>query len=318
MGWLVSRLFLALLVVFLALTPAYAAGDGKDSPFFDRNYAKSPFFEPEKEDPQADVETPADKILKDFGDPELDPPINVVENAPKPFKAFMSALDSGDKKLAFKYAKQYARYMKRLQGRLSDVVGMVGIAQETEGVTGVEDWQSSPEFNKYRYLLKDDLKEEDLEISAEVAKRRSAVEKEQANLELLERAKANEKMAGKAPVDPKARVDVLFFFSPEGRFTPQMLAEIDKLRTGFSDDPRVRISAFYVSSAPVQDLAQFQKEHDISFAIKPDTAGLHTKFKIKELPATVLVSPGTSQGVVEEGFRRSFYLDEIIRMMQGR
>lgn len=78
-----------------------------------------------------------EEILAAYGDPEQEVPIQVVESAPRPFKAIMSALELGDEDLARAYARQYVRYVGRVSSQsealaklTSEVPGMPEVAPD--------------------------------------------------------------------------------------------------------------------------------------------------------------------------------------------
>src|SRR5262249_12308432 len=82
--------------------------------------------------------TPEQKIIAKYGNPDEKPTITPVENAPKPFKGMLEALNAGDDKLAYRFAKQYMRLthqLSQLGGRVGSLTNAAKIAEGLDNDT---------------------------------------------------------------------------------------------------------------------------------------------------------------------------------------
>lgn len=296
--------------------------------------------EPLHSDPEKSELTEREKIFAEFGDPETDPTINVVDNAPKPFKAMMRALDFGDDELAFDYARQYVRYLDRHKERVSRVTSLVGHAGEAEGVLGQGDWQRDKLYGDERELLEKykqrrtseeakgevkslDVRAADLLKEAKGARLGSDTASQQPTSEVpqideaAERTAIARKIAGKVPVDPRGEVDVLFFFGTRDEQSAAMFDQIDQLAIATKSTEEIDIVGLSLDRAPTDALQAFARETKLNFPLLPGT-DMAEKLKIKRSPTVVIVARTTGQAVYEEGFRPFYYLDEVRQAMQGK
>ena len=108
-----------------------------------------------------------------------------VENAPKPFKAMLRALEAGHDDLAFQYARQYVRYIGHVQSQNARLMSMTGKALEREGMAEPGQWKGGPDFVEDQEIL-----ERDLERSGIAAKSAGLDERTR---EMFEEAKAAER-----------------------------------------------------------------------------------------------------------------------------
>jgi len=67
-----------------------------------------------------------ERLTKKYGDPNSPPALRVQDSAPIPFKGMMEALEAGDDALAYDYAQQYTKLIKKLQRTNKRVISMVG------------------------------------------------------------------------------------------------------------------------------------------------------------------------------------------------
>lgn len=314
----------------------------------------------EVEQSDQDEKDPVAKILKEYGDPTAEAAINAKSDAPKPFKAMMAALEAGDEKLAFQYSKQYTRYLNRVQERVNKVTGLVGIAMESQGMLGEDDWQNSPRYAETRSAVAEELElaklkkeessvrdldpkvaamldrakkqevidqakiakmqgndqEEDYEPNAKQAQhdQHDNFDEKKARLEVRAAIKAS------IPADTYGEVDIYFFFRPKDRnsllILPEVQAVYDKYQAQIKSG-KVKFLAVSLDALDGSALGTFTEKNQISF---PITSGmsLAKKLEIKGYPTTVFVARNSGKAVYEEGFRRSFYMDEVLGLMQGR
>lgn len=137
----------------------------------------------EKEEKELSKE---EQILKDFGEPKLETPILAVDkDAPKPMQAMFAALEAGNDKLAFEYARQFARYMRNLRERSQRIAELTDIGQQLEGEKPLRPIPEGADYDSTKYLWEDALKREEKYRS--VAKNLGPEVRE-----LLERAESEE------------------------------------------------------------------------------------------------------------------------------
>ena len=125
---------------------------------------KSPALQPDASDRSAKEEAEAleklpvrERLLKKYDDPAKDAPVLAVENAPRPFKAMMEALQLGQDDLAFQYAKQYVRHLKNLKERSVRVQSLTGFALKSEGLIEEGAWKGAPALIEDQQLYQKDL-----------------------------------------------------------------------------------------------------------------------------------------------------------------
>ena len=274
-----------------------------------------------------------EKILKEYGNPESDPEINVIDNAPKPFKAMMKALDAGEDELAFDFARQYVRYLDRHQQRVSRVTSLVGHAGEAEGVLNSNGWQKDELYGGERHLLdkyrekqegadeKADVRTVDQRAAAVLADMKSrgepTPEKPPVQLdEKAERMKVRAKLAGQVPVDPNGEVDILFFFGTRDDQSAAMFDQVNQLALLTKETENIDIVGLSLTPVPRDLLQKYSAEAKLNFPLI-EGGEMARKLKVKRGPTVVFVARNTGKAVYQEGFRPAFYLDEVRKAVQG-
>jgi hypothetical protein len=292
--------------------------------------------EAEKAETQADPKavaaddsqlSPAEKILKQYGDPNADAPVTAVDTAPGPFKAMMAALQANDDDLAYRYAKQWVRHVQNVNDRTQKVVNFTQMAMESEGLADPGSSGKSP----YRYLLNRDLKNGSL-----IANNEYLGSVDQRALSLISRAQAGTLNSGvteedvraqskmivdqrNLPTDPNGQVDVYFFLSinDKDRDSISMLGEIDRFFKENGDNKEANMAGFTLEPATDEQIRHFKQRYRIDFPIV-DGHQMAKEFQIPTSPATVFVPRSTQEPFLEPGLRNFFYLDEVLRKVQGR
>lgn len=293
---------------------------------------------------KADLTSP-EGIVAAFGNPAEDDKILAEEKAPPSYKGMMAALELGDRKLAWQYARRYARRVRELGSRSTYIMGLTGKAFEREGVLPKDGWQSSPQFAEQQKLLEEDLKESgqleteksriarlDPETRAFLKQAQEAEEKagaksvdspkgtEQAIGETNEaaaRAQIRGVLAGKVPVDPKGLVDIYFFLRPRDSASLAAAPEVEKFFREASLKPGVHFVGLTMEEANPIEVDDYRKRTGVTFSIQSGGA-LADQFKLRTSPVTIFVTQTTSKVVIEEGARPAYYLDEVLRLMQGK
>lgn len=238
------------------------------------------------------IQTPSD-ILKIFGDPDADITIPGRDDAPLPFKGMMAALETGDQALAQKYARQYVRYLKRVQSKTDKVMAIVSKAMGDEGMVKPPEAMPSEESDAEKLVneAQDEAKlREDVRLAVK----------------------------DKVPQDPFGQVDIYFFFRMEDEGSKLMLPEIESFYAAVSDDPNVKFIALSLDNVSREDIQEFRDTYKLTFPIRGGIS-LAKKLNVSGTPVTLLMTHNAPQKVVvEKGFRRSFYLEEVTQLMKGK
>lgn len=275
------------------------------------------------------------EILSQFGDPEIETPVQAQENAPVPFKGMMAALQVGDKELAYRYARQYIRYVNRVQDRASTALNLQRLAKEREGYTPPGSNIENPEHG---------LLEKDIAGSEEQETEKARIASLDAGtLKLLEEAsraegtnfglngfappidqseqKAELKNIQKAhgssiPVDPKGEVDVLFFFNPVDTESRQMAAEFERTYLNLKNNSKIRFVGLFTNGALADGGQNFRMSTNVTFPMRSGI-DLAERLKLKSSPTVVILARNTGDAVYEQGFRGAAYLKQVISMVGG-
>ena len=277
----------------------------------------------------------AEEILSRFGDPEQETPVQAQENAPVPFKGMMAALQVGDKELAYRYARQYMRYVNRVQDRASTALNLQRLAKEREGFVPAGSNIDNPE---HLLLEKDAAASEE-----EEAERARIATLDPATFKLLEEASHAEgtklglsglmqpispedsraelvnihKAHGASvPVDPKGEVDVLFFFNPIERESQQMAKEFERTYQNLLGNQKVRFVGLYTKGALADGGNAFRTSTGATFPMRSGL-DLAERLKLKSSPTVVILARNTGDAVYEQGFRGAAYLKAVISMVGG-
>jgi len=287
--------------------------------------------------------TSEDDIVAEFGEPDEKLPMMAVENAPKPFKAMLRALEAGHDDLAFQYARQYVRYIGHVQSQNARLMSMTGKALEREGMAEAAQWQGGPNFVEDQEIL-----ERDLEKSGIGAKSGGLDERTR---EIFEEAKAAEKKADarNAPggensivpsmdddavaqalinresgeparmvAAPEAAVtgpptDVFFFFSPNDRTALEMAPDIESLhRSGLP----VNVVGFTVGAYNLGEAQRFKSITRTTFLIR-DGSKLAQSMKLTGTPTVVVTDPRTGKMVSRGGIVRYTDLEQIVKSLDS-
>ncbi|RMD86128.1 MAG: hypothetical protein D6808_03950 [Candidatus Dadabacteria bacterium] len=131
------------------------------------------------------------------------------------------------------------------------------------------------------------------------------------------RADLRKSFVGKVPVDPAGKVDVYFFFNASDRKSYPMLSEMEKVYQLARKDPAVNFAGLILEKATKEDLREFRSTHNITFPIFGG-GKLSKIYGVTKLPTVLVVSHSDpAKVVVEEGYRRHIYFEEMIKVMKG-
>ncbi|MCB9030339.1 MAG: hypothetical protein H6619_04745 [Deltaproteobacteria bacterium] len=305
-----DRFIISLLFIF-ALSPALLAAEGVNS-FFENNSARSVFnkdikenssdgfgyFRKRKEraaasniEQQAVSYTPPqtnltrDELIQKFGKPTDPVPLLGRDDAPKPFKAMMHAFEAGETDLAQEYAKQFSDYLMKVEERNSQIMGVV----------------------------RDTIAEK--KMTEEQKLKQAAQEKELAMREQVRKA-----LSYKITPDPKGEVDIYFVFKTDDEVSMLMVPEVTEVFRDIveSDDPRVNFIGLSLDKVADETArSQLMQEKKISFPVMGGDV-LARELSVQRTPAFIVVPRNVpNRKLVESGYRRFFYLDEVVKAARG-
>ena len=290
-------------------------------------------------------------IVAKFGDPTKDAPVFAQDNAPTPFKGMMAALEAGDDKLAFNYARQYARHLRNLDQRTKRAMAFQALAMEKEGMLPADGWQSSKNLDAERFAVEEEMEAEierhlktentridqldpkaraflqkaaqlegiievDVDEPVKKAVKQESVVKEESQEEQRLRAEARAHIATKASVDPKGEVDIYFFLRSNDRQSIVMGEEFQKLFQKWQGSSNVTIVALTVDKEDTDSIAAFRLKTKAKYPIA-NGAMFSKQLGIKSAPSVISIAKNTGQAVMEEGVRNFYYLDELLTFMTG-
>lgn len=230
-------------------------------------------------------------ILAQYGDPTERTPVYGVKDAPKPYQAMMAAAEAGDEELLRAYTKQYVMYLKGVQERTATVMQNVNQAMAEEKMLPGQ----KPGTTQAGDVVV--MQEEQID-EAKIRKEIRDVIKGQ-------------------PVDPYGEVDVYVFIKTDSKNSDQMLPELDVFEKSIKKDPKVRMAVLAIDNPSQAVLDEYKKKNNIKFNILPG-AELAKQVGIKGVPSTVFATHNSKKMVMEQGYRRYFFLDEYVRHMQGK
>lgn len=236
-------------------------------------------------------------IVREFGNPNEEAPLNPVENAPTPFKGLMAAIDSGNQDLAYQYARQYVRHLKNLQNRSKVVSDFTKLAMSQEAQAE----QSQNQGETDPVLSESELENLDPRARA-----------------LLTQAKQDELQTKEKtpPVDPKGEVDVLFFFRPEEPASGQMMKEVSALYAKYANDPSVHVTAFSLANLSPETIEVFQSLYQIDIPIR-DGQGVANKLGVRISPTTLFLAKNSKKMFAIEDAQKPGVLETTLKQMKG-
>lgn len=293
-----------------------------------------------------------DRIKDVYGDPLTEPKVKAVDNAPAPFKAMMDSLQTGNEELAFDYARQYVRYMKKLKTNVNEAGKLTNMALEREGLrqpTSPED----PAFDdQYRRLMEKDLQKvrgqsedgmfvsqlnpevkllldraeqaengqdevpDDIFAVAKKREREFPAGLDPSFDEARERAKVRASIAGRVPVDPNGKVKVLLFALPNEQKSMIMARQLEELTKKRQPDRSVQVEMILGQEANPYEIQALLSSQGLSMPTRSDLQ-LAARVGVIRYPTLVFVAPSIGKYVLEEGFRPPYYIDEVTRAVQG-
>lgn len=291
--------------------------------------------------------SPREKLLKEFGDPKKETPLKAVETAPAPFKGMLAALDAGDDSLAFDYARQYVRYVHKLEKGTTRAMGLTGLAMEREGLLGENSWQNSPEFRIDRKLLEQSRRDAeqngltdadalDSEALAVLRARQTPNQESQippakstdprnvlAQLQTVTDdsgamlREVRKQLRVLVPVDPKRKIGMYFFFKPRQTLSQKMGTGVEQLIRNFGEDRSLEALAVMLDEVALTDELLFRKRAGATYPIVSNPE-IGPMFRVSETPTIIFMAKSTGKFFRVRGEATPAFLREVVLAMQGR
>ena len=225
--------------------------------------------------------------------PDEDPQVRINPEAPGPFKAMAAAYQSGDVKLATRYADQYVRYMVNLMFQVRQLTQMIGEALVRNGVLEEDSWVGVEQYMMKEFA--DARKKEDasIKVTHDLA---------------LQRIKS----------DPKGQAEVLVFCTLSSVFCREMAPDIERLRIATKNDKNVKLKFLVVEPNPERDwLESFSEYTGLNLPIH-DGREIAKKLRIGFVPSVLIISPGNKTSYLKTGKQDFVRLYEFLRTVQGK
>jgi hypothetical protein len=109
---------------------------------------------------------------------------------------------------------------------------------------------------------------------------------------------------------------MMFFKVIDGQAIKQARI-LEKLHRQFAEEETIKISAMTIDDVSKSQIDSFKAQARVSFPVKPG-AMFAQGLNVSESPTIVLTPNDSTEIVTEIGSRSYVYLDELIRMMQGK
>jgi hypothetical protein len=269
-----------------------------------------------------------DRLLAAYGDPKLDAPVLAQENAPLPFKALMGSLQEGDEQLGFQYAKQYVRYVRNVQDRVSRVTSLAGLAMRREGMLTPEQdaaWKNQPQYLEDRELfeqdiaksLEDDMKKNGLSLEGN-PNAKKLIEKaiEQSSTRNIGSLAPKKVDVSQLPQDRGGQARVVFVVKLHGELADEAGEAVALFESAIGSDINVTTE---VQVADEEDSAKFEAWRK-SHGVKSPVSVLERSLNLvgERAPMTAVIAPSTGKQYVERGIRQAQTLVDIVKYVQGR
>ncbi len=289
--------------------------------------------EAQKNEQLPQVPQSEEEILARFGNPEEQAPIKAIDNAHPAFKGMMAAINIGNDKLAYRYAKQWQDYTARVKVGTDKAIALQGKAMESLGHTDGHGWTSNERYDEYDELVEEDQAQEKEKLLEKDGTLLSFLDEKLRRLvvdpnaydeaaqdlwfrEDHERAKIRQALYHRVPHDAEGKVDLYFFFSPTDQQSIELARELEPLFRASKKDQKFNFAALSLEKASGIVLSRFRQVSQVTYPSM--IAGeLSSVFKVQAAPAVVLISPTTGESIQEVGMRKGMYIDELRKMIQG-
>jgi hypothetical protein len=249
-----------------------------------QNISANQSQDPSKAAPFDTRKATPDQLMKFYGNPEEDPVIPAEEKAPVPFKAMMAAMDSGNDELAYKYARQYVRYMRNMSERVERTAQFQELAVEREGIR-----PGMLKENPYTKLLEDDLAKEETKEKFEISGIDPRAQK------LINAAQMQEDSENPIQFsDPKGEIDAYLFFMLGDAKSISNAKIFQTVANKFSNNPKINFQAFSRQPYPKEDINAFMNKTGLNVKVS-DGGTKVIALGITDTSSIVLVARNSKQ-----------------------
>lgn len=223
--------------------------------------------------------------------PDQDPQVRITSDAPGPFIGMALAHQQGNSDMAERYAGQYVRYLVNLMYQVSELTRYVSEALYREGLAEESEIMGVGQFLDMEFARAREEKGDVVKPKHEHAMRR-------------------------VKPDPKSEAYVYFFFSLPCRYCREMAPDMERLWRVAKGDKRVKMVGMVLGDAPAPWIKSYRDYTGLSMPILAGE-GLAKMFRIKYLPAVVVISPGNNISYLKTGKVEFLRLYELLRAVQG-
>lgn len=286
-------------------------------------------------------------ILEKYGDPTKDVPVKAQSNAPAPFAAMLEAVNTGDDKLAFQYARQYVRYMRDLKQTTRHAYALQVLAMEQEGLRPKGGANTNDPFMSERSLVGDQLKDTPLTESSnssspmkldprvkdflKMAAEKEGVKSSELGIEppdtnttkvkedpkiVAERTNLRNYFVKRAPIDPKGEVDLYLFVrtnDPQSKTSAKLLQEFANKNVR---DQKIRIVALTIENEDVGAIDIFRQNTGVGYPVV-NSGQFAKKAGISKAPTLVALAKNSGASMSSSGNFSLIFLEELTKYMQG-
>lgn len=227
----------------------------------------------------------------EISDPDTTPRARINPEAPAPFIGMAAAYQQGNVALATRYAGQYVRYMVNLMYEVTELSRLVAEALVREKMVNEEEIAGVGQFV-------------DIE-SARARTENSYVVRPTHDL-AMKRIKP----------DPKNEVFIYYLFSLSCRYCSEMSPDVERLWQIAKSDKRIKMVGMTLGETSPEWIRHYREYTGLSMPII-DGTGLANLFRIRFLPALIVISPNTNTSYLKTGQVSFLRMYEMMRTTQG-
>lgn len=292
-------------------------------------------------DPSTGELSLSDRLAAEYGGPNDKPSIKPDANAPDSYKAFATALQAGDEKTAYEYARRYVEQKKDIMNAVNLIVRYESFYRDRKkGMSLNELAEKYPDLKNSALMVETEeeeareseeikyettLNEESKKIIAgmkanshEMFKQPKSRNSLAENLnEKEERLKAQQILEKRrVPHAPGGKIDLYVFISLWDEDNRAIAGDLEKLyQVSLKSNNQINFVALTDTSFKDRDLTYFRQETKTSF---PVTAGitLAKAMGVSVFPTVVFVASQTAEQYMEKGLRNFYYYDEVLNFMR--
>lgn len=222
--------------------------------------------------------------------PDQVPRVRINPQAPGPFIGMALAYQEGDYAMARAYADQYVRYQEEMLFQVRDLTQLIGEAMIRQGVIEEDSWVGV-----------------DQTVSRLFAEARN---------ELGSPFKiTHEEVLKRVAPDPEKKVEIYYFFSIDNSWSRKMAPDIERLWRLAKSDDRIKMVALTMRELPDEWIQSYRDYTGLSLPILEGAEAAKT-FRVRYVPAVVMVSPTTKKAYRTTGKQSFIELYQLMRKIQ--